>query len=76
MHKWGFGESPDCVCGAEQQTMDHIVNKCPLRLFPCGLLSLNEANPDAVEYLSRLDPNTRPPGSELRQHDAFLMHIR
>jgi hypothetical protein len=35
--------------------MDHIVNECHLRLFPGGLLSLNEANPDAVEYLSSLD---------------------
>jgi hypothetical protein len=48
IHRWSFGESPACDCGAEQQTMDHIENKCPLQLCPGGLLSLNDANPDAV----------------------------
>jgi hypothetical protein len=33
--------------------MQHIVNECPLRSFPGGLAVLNEAGPDAVEYLRR-----------------------
>ena len=37
------------------QPMQHIVNKCPLRSFPGGLAVLNEAGPDAVEYLRRFD---------------------
>jgi hypothetical protein len=55
MHIWGFA----CDCGAEQQTMDHIVNdnNVPYDFFSDGLLSLNEAKPDAVEYLSSLDLN-------------------
>jgi hypothetical protein len=57
MHRWGFEESPTCDCGANQQTMVHIVNECPIRLFSGGLLSLNEVNPDAVEYFSSLDLN-------------------
>jgi hypothetical protein len=26
MHRWGFVESPACDCGAEEQTMRHIVD--------------------------------------------------
>jgi len=29
MHKWGLASSPLCDCG-EQQTMEHIVDSCPL----------------------------------------------
>ena len=57
MHRWGFADIPDCDCGAVQQTMQHIVNECPLRSFPGGLAVLNEAGPDAVEYLRRFDLN-------------------
>jgi hypothetical protein len=46
-----------CDCGAEEQTMNHIVNDCPIRSFPGGLLALNDASPAAVEYLSNLDLN-------------------
>jgi hypothetical protein len=30
MHRWGFVESPACDSGAEEQTMRHIVDDCPL----------------------------------------------
>jgi hypothetical protein len=46
-----------CDCGAEEQTMNHIVNDCPIRSFPGELLALNDASPAAVEYLSTLDLN-------------------
>jgi hypothetical protein len=40
MLRWGFVESPACDCGAEEQTMRHIVEDCPLRLFDDGLTGL------------------------------------
>jgi Reverse transcriptase (RNA-dependent DNA polymerase)/Endonuclease-reverse transcriptase len=55
MHRWRLTESPNCDCGEESQTMLHIVNECPGRSFPGGLRCLNEANPDAMVYLSNLD---------------------
>jgi hypothetical protein len=55
MHRWRLRESSNCDCGADHQTMLHIVNECPIRSFPGGLSCLNDANPDAVEYLSNLD---------------------
>jgi hypothetical protein len=36
----GFLESPVCDCDAEEQTMRHIVDDCPLRLFADGLTYL------------------------------------
>jgi hypothetical protein len=57
MHRWRFGEAPTCDCGADQQTMSHIIKECPRKWFPGGLATLNSADPDAVEYLMNLDLN-------------------
>jgi hypothetical protein len=57
MHRWGFVESPACDCGAEEQTMRHIVDDCPLRLFADGLTGLCVMSDETVEYLSGLDLN-------------------
>ena len=29
MHKWGLCSSPNCKCGASEQTADHVVTACP-----------------------------------------------
>jgi len=50
MHKWGFASSPLCDCG-EQQTMDQIVDLCPITKLDGGLLSLHEADDDAISWL-------------------------
>ena len=50
MHKWGLASSPLCDCG-EQQTIEHIVDSCPLTKLDGGLLSLHEAEVDAISWL-------------------------
>jgi len=50
MHKWGLALSPLCDCG-EQQTMEHIVDSCPITKLNGGLLSLHEADDDAISWL-------------------------
>jgi hypothetical protein len=64
--KWGFVESPACDCCAEEQTMRHIVDDCPLRhivddcplrLFADGLTKLCAMSDETVESLSGLDLN-------------------
>ena len=30
MHKWGLAPSPDCECGASEQTADHVLTACPI----------------------------------------------
>ena len=51
MHKWKFGQDPKCTCGSPQ-TMDHIVDVCPVYAFPGGLINLHNAGDDAEKWLS------------------------
>ena len=50
LHKWGLTQSPSCDCG-QRQTMNHIVDMCPLTKFEGGLNLLHEADDDAVIWL-------------------------
>ena len=50
MHKWGLVSSPLCDC-REQQTMEHIVDSCTPTKLDGGLLSLHEAEEDAISWL-------------------------
>ena len=50
LHKRGLAQSPSCDCG-QRQTMNHIVNTCPLTKFVGGLNLLHEADDDAVIWL-------------------------
>jgi len=49
MHKWGLASYPLSDCG-EQQTMEHIVDSCPITKLDGGLLSLHEAD-DVINWL-------------------------
>ena len=50
LHKWGLAQSPSCDCG-RRQTVNHIVDTCPLTKFEGGLNLLHEADDDAVIWL-------------------------
>ena len=50
MHKGGPTSSPLRDCG-EQQTMDHIIDSCPITKLDGGLVSLHEADDDAISWL-------------------------
>jgi len=50
LYKWGFAQSSSCDCG-QRQTMNHIVDACPLTKFEGGLNLLHEADDDAVIWL-------------------------
>ena len=34
MHKWGLAPSPNCECGASEQTADHLLTACPIHREP------------------------------------------
>ena len=40
MHKWGLAPSPNCECGASEQTVDHVLTACPIHRTPHGARGL------------------------------------
>ena len=40
MHKWGLAPSPNCKCGASEQTADHVLTVCPIHRTPHGARGL------------------------------------
>ena len=54
LYRLGVITSPACPCGESHQITGHIVEECPLTAFPGGLRRLHQADPDAVEWLSKL----------------------
>ena len=40
MHKWGLAPSPNCECGASEQTVDHVLTACPIHRSPHGARGL------------------------------------
>ena len=40
MHKWGLAPSPNCECGASEQTADHVLTTCPIHRAPHGARGL------------------------------------
>ena len=40
MHKWGLAPSPNCECGASEQTADYVLTACPVHWAPHGARGL------------------------------------
>ena len=40
MHKWGLAPSPNCECGAFEQTADHVLTVCSIHRAPHGAQNL------------------------------------
>ncbi|KAG5894920.1 hypothetical protein JTB14_008879 [Gonioctena quinquepunctata] len=53
--KWGIMDSAGCDCSVPRQTMDHILNGCPIRCFPGGIYGILSASPGAVDWINGLD---------------------
>jgi len=51
LHKWRLAQSPSCDC-CQRQTMNHIVDTCPLTEFECGLNLLHNVDDGAVMRLN------------------------
>ena len=50
LHKWGLTQSPSCDC-SQRQSMNHVVDMCPLTKFEGRLNLLHNADDDAVIWL-------------------------
>lgn len=42
LYKWGLKDTPQCDCGHDNQTANHIVEECPVRNLPGGMKHLHK----------------------------------
>ena len=54
MHKWRLTEDPSCPCGHPSQTIEHMMNDCPLSKFDGPLEEIIDLTPRAREWLQTL----------------------
>ena len=54
MYRWGLRESSACVCGAEEQTADHIIYDCPVLHPPNEMTDLSDLCDVQIQWLNRL----------------------
>lgn len=56
MYRWNFRNSPICDCDNDvNQSLNHVLNYCPLRRFEHGLESLHRGSAEGIELLRNLD---------------------
>jgi len=51
LYKWGMASSVACECGAEEQTVDHVVLQCLIHRLPRGLHGLTVLDDETIEWL-------------------------
>jgi hypothetical protein len=51
---WNIRENPSCKCGAEKETIQHIVEECPLTKFQQGFSKLHLLTEDALNWLQQI----------------------
>jgi len=51
LYKWGTASFAACECGAEEQTVDHVVLQCPIHRSPHGLHGMIVLDDEAIELL-------------------------
>jgi len=56
LYKWGMDSSAACECGAEEQTVDHVVLQCPIHRPPHGLHDLTVLDDETTEWLLNTCP--------------------
>ena len=62
MQKWGLAPSPNCECGASEQTADHVLTVCPIHRAPHGARALtvldDELDAGLMTSLPAFDPGS------------------
>jgi len=56
LHQWGMASSAACECGAEEQTIDHVVLQCPIHRPPHGFHGLTILDDETIEWLLNTCP--------------------
>ena len=52
MHKWGLAPSPNCECGASEETSDHVLTACPIHRAPHGTRGLTVLDDETQCWLN------------------------
>ena len=52
MHKWGLAPSPNCECGASEQTADHVLTACSIHRVPHGARGLTDLDDETRYWLN------------------------
>lgn len=55
LYKWKFKDDPSCPCGADFQTMKHIMNECPDLRFSGNTNQIKELSSEAMSWLKSLN---------------------
>jgi len=56
LYKWDMASSAACECGAEEQSVDHVVLHCPIHQPPHGLHGLAVLDNETIEWLLNTCP--------------------
>jgi len=56
LYKWGMASSAVCECGAEEQTVDHVVLQCPTHRPPNGLYGMKVLDHETFAWLLNTCP--------------------
>ena len=51
LYKWAMASSAAFECGAEEQTVNHVVPQCPIHRPPHGLHVLTVLDDETIEWL-------------------------
>ena len=54
MHKWNLAPSPNCECGASEQTADHVLTACLLNRAPHGARGLMVLDDETRCYVNTI----------------------
>ena len=54
VHKWDLSSSPNCECGATEQTADHVLIACPIHRAPHGARGLTVLNDETRCWLNNI----------------------
>jgi len=55
LYKWGLKDTPQCDCGHDKQTANHIVEECPVLNTPGGMKHLHKVKAAVTKWLKNLD---------------------
>ena len=71
LYKWGMSSSAACECGAEEQTVDHVVLQCPIDRPPHGLHGLTVLDDETIEWLLNTCPGSNDDEEVLKIYVSF-----